>query len=146
MITNVLFRGIDVETDEWVYGYFVNCRDEFGLESDTVPEIISLDAERIYKGEYQSWMSFNVNQDTVGQWTGITDKHGNKIFEGDLIYIEDSRDEGAVWKVFWDSANLRWACGIHDPYEEYTNYLYTHPSLVNTPLFYEVIGTIWDDK
>ena len=49
MLANVLFRGMAIETDSWVYGYFVNCRNEFSSESDRVPEIISLDAERVYK-------------------------------------------------------------------------------------------------
>lgn len=143
MITNVLFRGMTIETDSWVYGYFVNCRDEFCSESDTVPEIISLDAERIYRGEYDWFESFVVDPDTVTKWTGVLDKNGTKIFGGDLLSINNSKEEGMLVEVVWDSEDLRWVCKMHGDPDEFPYYL--HP-LSNNPKKYEVVGNIWDSE
>ena len=139
MITNVLFRGMDVETDEWVYGYFVNCRDEYCSDSDTVPEIISLDAERIYRGEYDWLKSFVVDPDTVSQWTSVLDKK----FGGDLLSINNSKEEGMLVEVVWDSEDLRWICKMHSDQDEFPYYL--HP-LSNNPKKYEIVGNIWDGE
>lgn len=142
MLANVLFRGMTIETDSWVYGYFVNCRDEYCSESDTIPEIISLDAERIYRGEYDWFNSFAVNLDTVSQWTGILDKNGAKIFGGDLLSINNSKEEGMLVEVVWDSDALRWICKFHGDTDEFPYYF--HP-LNNNPAKYEVVGNIWDN-
>ena len=62
----ILFRGKPVEKEhelrkghyahtdsDWVYGYFVNCASIYDdPEKDRVAEIIKIDADRIYDGEY----------------------------------------------------------------------------------------------
>ena len=72
MNREVLFRGKSVETNEWIYGSYI-------LEKY---ENISY----ICYFEYESSISIKqveVIPETVGEFTGMTDKNGIKIFEGD---------------------------------------------------------------
>lgn len=64
----ILFRGKTYD-NEWVEGFYVN---QFG-------------AHEIYCLDDSDYQTRHIDPSTIGQYTGLTDKNGTKIFEGDIV-------------------------------------------------------------
>lgn len=69
----ILFRGKRMDNGEWVYGNLVRgCDEKYAY----IVEFGNKELCRNY---------VNAIPDTVGQYTGLTDKNGKRIFEGDIV-------------------------------------------------------------
>lgn len=84
----ILFRGKRTDNGEWIYGDLRRISDWKGGYN---PHIVDNT-----NGRNNSVTGLEIIPETVGQFTGLFDKNGAKIFEGDILTLENEGIYAAI--------------------------------------------------
>lgn len=99
MNREILFKGKRTDNGEWVEGSLIT--GVFLRGGQDIPYILNADM-----ADYDCFEDFSeengifeVDPDTICQYTGLNDKSGNKIWENDLIKF----DNCGIYPIWWDN-------------------------------------------
>lgn len=114
----------------WVYGGVLQGTGDFSvIYGSTDPDNIS--ASKLEKHV--------VYTDTLGEYTGLSDKNEKKIFEGDIVRHYNRPDEPESYSqgvIFWDGVRCEWRRTAENNYDTWK---------IHKDCIYEIIGNIHDN-
>lgn len=126
------FRGLSIDEKskgKWQYGYLIKGDGQAFI----INEVIEANEQYITIG---SWCP--VRPETVSQSTGLFDKNGKEVFEGDILGIE-TIDEIVKVNVFWDDKHALFMFKS----EKYNESEALAELVEDYAYPFEVIGNIW---
>ena len=135
MNREILFRGQKINSEEWVYGSLIETN-QFIKHMPWLHSKFWIVTSSFGNGGWFNVRSrFHVNSKTVGQYIGLKDKNGVKIFECDVckndVYWDYPREIGLNY--------LNTVCSIDKDGSQYMFYMSTLDNI-------EIIGNIHQDQ
>ena len=131
----IKFRGKRLDNGAWIYGDLIHIdKSDIGIVTD-----------------YDHWSGCRINPDTIGQFTGLTDRNGKEIYEGDIITVNGKYPRVVLWdKMCWALMpteyfhdEMFWVMNLQHPgidwWEEFANEfevignIHDNPGLINQP-------------
>lgn len=121
----ILFRAKKISNNEWVHGYLIN-----NIYGASKPVIIT-------DSDYDDNNKVNFDYDfvytnTIGQYTGLKDKNGVKIFEGDIViapFLVPKMTLKLVANMEWNNRWWSFADKLNN-YCEIIGNIYDNPELL----------------
>ena len=135
MTREIKFRGKRADTGEWVYGYYYSeCGNTYIIENRQKEDMAKRN------------IPFRVKADTIGQYTGLKDRNGKEIYEGDILMCigqrGDNKGHKYYRKVLFENGSFCMNVKCYRINSPLCNHIVT---IVNKELDWEVIGNIHDN-
>lgn len=141
MEREIKFRGKWIDNGEWVYGDLIKTAFLKNATNEEIPYILD-----VTKADYDCFEDldeengvFEVDPSTVGQFTGLQDKEGKDIYEGDIVgYYSRYGNRWSYAIVKYGEFNCSCCEGVYGWYFDGGD--------IRDYTMYEVCGNLYDNK
>lgn len=132
----IKFRGKCCHSDAWAYGNLV----DYG--EDEYPEIQGFD---VFRENDDVWKEPIVERDTIGQFTGLYDKNGEEIYEGDVVKFANPKYGDELFRIGYEDSHIGAFCLCEAGEEDTSRFVAIFGRFDYEPFYCEVIGNIHDN-